>query len=485
MAESVKQKAAKGMAWSLAQRFSVMGIQFLSGIVLARLLTPEDYGAIGMLLIFMVVAEAFMDGGFGAALIQKKNPTQEDYSTIFWWNICMAVILYGVIYAIAPFVANFYHMPILRDVFRVQGLVLFVQALSLVQGNLLRKQLEFKKITIVNIFSSAISFPVTIYLAYLGFGVWSLVIQNLLMGFIPTVIYWCINKWMPSFVFSKNSFRALFSFGIFMFFSHLINEICNNIQGLLIGRFFNASLMGFYTKARSTEKTASICITQALQQVTFPLYSALQDDKNALINIIKQLTQIISFVVFPMMLCLILVAKPLFLLLYSERWLHSVPYFQAFCLLGLSGCLQAINTQAIAAIGKSKQMFGWTMVKRLLGIIMIVLGLLFWGIWGLVWASVVHNWIIYAINVALISKYLKYAFLKQIFWLTPALVLASASFVLVFMLFSFVNLNIYIMGLLEVVCFALLYFVLAYFFRVQSLWIYKEKLFQIFNKEKR
>lgn len=485
MDESVKQKAAKGMLWSLIQRFSSVAIQFISGIILARLLTPSDYGVIGMLLIFMVVAQALMDGGFGSALIQRKNPTQEDYSTIFWWNMGMSLVLYGVMYAISPWVADFYHMPILCKVLRVQSLVLIINALSLVQANQLSKQFRFKKIMFVNMTSSVISLFVTIYLAYHGYGVWSLVFQNLLMAFIPMTIYWCTNKWFPSFVFSKESFRSLFSFGFFIFLTHLINEVCNNIQGLLIGRFFNASMMGYYSKARSTEKLAASSISQALQQVTFPLYSALQDDKKTLVDTVRRLTQYVAFLVFPLMFCLILVAKPAFVLIYSERWIPSVPYFQAFCLLGLSGCLQSINTQTIAAIGKSKQMFGWTIVKRSVGIVMIVLGLVFWGIWGLVWASVIHNWLVYIVNVSLISKYIKCSFSSQIYCLIPVLAIAVVSFSVTYLMCRHIDMNMYLKGGLQILCYVAIYLGLAYLFKLSSFQFYKGKLINFLSRGKK
>ena len=183
------------MVWTTIQRFTQMGIQFISGIVLARLLMPEDYGAIGMLTIFMLVAQSFLDGGFAAALIQKKRPTQEDYSTIFWWNLGMSVVLYFILYVSAPFIADYYRMPILCDVLRVQALVLIISAFSIIQSNQLRKQFKFKKIAIISVSTSIISLTVTIWMAYRGYGVWALVAQGLISSFIPTVVYWLTNKW--------------------------------------------------------------------------------------------------------------------------------------------------------------------------------------------------------------------------------------------------------------------------------------------------
>ena len=190
------------MIWSALQRYSTMLIQFISGIILARLLTPYDYGCIGMLMIFMVLAEAFIDGGFGSALIQKKRPTQEDYSTIFFWNLCMAALLYAVLYFSAPAIASFYKIPLLCDVLRVQGVILFIYAFNIVQRNQLQKKLNFKVLSIVTISTSLIALSVTIFMAYHEYGVWSLVTQHILTALIPALVFWFYIKWRPKLTFS-------------------------------------------------------------------------------------------------------------------------------------------------------------------------------------------------------------------------------------------------------------------------------------------
>ena len=221
MADSLKQKAASGMIWMAVQKYSMMGIQFISGIILARLLTPYDYGCIGMLSIFMVLAEAFIDGGFGSALIQKKRPTQEDYSTIFFWNLFMAVVLYAVLYACAPAIARFYKIPLLSKVLRVQGVILFIYAFNIVQRNQLQKRMNFKVLSIITLISSIIALGVTIVLAHKGFGVWALVTQYILVAAIPAFAFWFIVKWRPKRFFSWASFKELFSFGFYMVFFYL------------------------------------------------------------------------------------------------------------------------------------------------------------------------------------------------------------------------------------------------------------------------
>ena len=283
--KKLKQKAAAGMVWTALQKYSTMFVQFISGIILARLLTPYDYGCIGMLAIFMVLAETFIDGGFGSALIQKKRPTQEDYSTIFWWNLGVAFLMYTILYISAPAISNFYGIPLLCNVLRVQGLVLFIYAFNIVQRNQLKKKLNFKVLSIVTITTSIIALGVTIFMAYKGFGVWALVVQHLITAAIPAIVFWFFIKWRPIRTFSKQSFKELFGFGFYMFLTHLVNHFGQQIQGLLIGKVYNASTMGYYSKAHGVEKLVSNSISKVMTEVTYPLYAEAQNDKKQLGNI--------------------------------------------------------------------------------------------------------------------------------------------------------------------------------------------------------
>jgi len=471
--------------WTTLQRFAGIGIQFISGIILARLLMPEDYGCIGMLVIFMTVATVFMDGGFGSALIQKHKPTQEDYSTIFWWNMGMSVLLYLILFLIAPYVAIFFRMPILSDVLRVQGLVLIFSAISVIQVNQLQKQMQFKKIALVRLFSTIIALAVTILLAYKGWGVWSLVSQHLLLVLIPSVAFCFTNKWLPSLLFSKKSFIELFSFGVFMFLTHIINAVCNNIQGLLIGRYYNAQTMGYYSKGRSVEGMATNSISEALKQVTFPLYAEFQKDLNALAEIIKRMTISVSFVTYPIIFVMILIAKPTFLVLYSERWLESVHYFQILCLAGLGTCLTGLNLQAIAAIGKSKLMFSWTVYKRIASIVMIVAGMWFFGMEGLLWAVVLQSWMNYVVNAYLVSKNIGYNIGKQMLDMLPILLISVAAFLTCICANLLLQTNIYTQAVIDVCIYGAVYFGLSFLFHVEALSSVRQVAASIVRKKKR
>lgn len=456
------------MVWTALQKYSTMFIQFISGIILARLLTPYDYGCIGMLAIFMTLAEAFIDGGFGSALIQKKQPTQEDYSTIFYWNLGMAVLMYAILFVSAPAISRFYNIPLLCDVLRVQGLVLFIYAFNIVQRNQLRKKLNFKVLSIVTIITSVIALSVTIFMAYKGFGVWALVAQNLITAAIPAIVFWFFIKWRPIWTFSWKSFKELFSFGFYMFLSHLLNNISAKIQGLLIGKIYSPATMGYYSKAHSTEGFASSSISSIMTQVTYPLYAEAQNNLKQLTNMIRRLTMTIAYITFPLLFVLLLLAKPIFVLLYSERWLASVPYFQVLCIAGLTICMQAVNLQAIAAIGKSKIMFIWTVIKRSFGIGIIVLGLFLYGMKGLLSGVIIANTLSYFVNIGLVSKYIGYKWYRQIQDFLPIGVVALIAAALSYGVSYLLHLNMYIEGLIVFFIYATIYFGWSLFFKPEA-----------------
>ena len=466
--KNLKQKAASGMVWTALQKYSTMFISFISGIILARLLTPYDYGCIGMLSIFMVLADTFIDGGFGSALIQKKRPTQEDYSTIFWWNLGMAALMYAILFMSAPAIARFYNTPILCAVLRVQGIVLFTHALNLIQRNQLRKKLNFKLLSIVTIIVTIINLGITVVLAYKGFGVWALVAQNLIGSALYSLIFWFYVKWRPSWVFSWKSFKELFNFGFYMFLTHLINNFSGHIQGLLIGKKYNPTTMGYYSKAMGTERLASHSISAIMSQVTYPLFAEVQDNKVALSNMIKRITTSLAYITFPLLFILLLCAKPIFVLLYSERWLQSVPYFQVLCIAGLASCLQSANLQSIAAIGKSKVMLIWTLIKRAVGIGAIVLGLILWGMKGLLMGVIFNSWFAYFINISLVSKYVGYKFWKQILDLLPVAITSIIAAVISYGVGYLLHLNMYPDGLVKFFVYIIIYLGWSFIFKPEA-----------------
>lgn len=465
MPATLKQKTLSGVIWSALQKYATVAIRFLSGIILARVLMPADYGYIGMLAIFIVVADAMVDGGFGSALIQKKDATQADCSTIFFWNIGVSLILYLLLFLFAPLIAQFYNMPLLCPILRVQGVTLLIHGATIVQQSLLRKHMDFKKISIVTTLTCLLSFATTIFLAYKGFGVWALVAQHIITALLPCAIYWIICPWRPTLEFSKDSFHQLFGFGAFMFLNNLVNTLCNNVHELLIGRFFSPTATGYFAKAHSTEMTTSSFIAGVLGQVTYPLYSTVQDDHERLAGIIAQLTTTIAFCTFPFITIIALVADPLFLLLYSDRWLPSVPYFQVLCIGGMAVCLQSVNVFSVAAVGKSRTMFRWTIVRRAICLGVMITLTITNGIYGLLWASVFTSWVIYITNAYMVSVHIGYPLKRQLLDLLPILLLTAFCTLCCLALNHFLHTHIYLKGAIVALAFAAIYWALSALFK--------------------
>ncbi len=455
--DNLKQKAATGMVWSAIQKYSTMAIGFISSIVLARLLTPDDYGAIGMLAIFMSLAEVFIDAGFGSALIQKKNPTQVDYSTVFYFNIGMSIVLYLILFLSAPAIANFYKMPILSKILRIQGLILFIYAFNIIQRNQIRKYLLFKKLSTITIITSVVSLIVTVIMAYKGCGVWALVAQNFIGALIPCIFFWITTSWHPTKEYSWKSFRDLFGFGAYMFLTHLLDTFSQRITGLLVGRWYDAGTMGYYTKASETKKQATLSISGVMIQTTYPLYSTVQDDKERLSNMVKRITSTLAYITVPMLFLLMLIAKPLFVLLFSDRWLPAVPYFQILCIAGMADCLLSVNQQTIAAIGKSKVFFVWAVIKQGMAILLQVLGMIFFGIMGLLIGKVLSSWFSYVINISLVSRHVGYKYYHQLKDLTPFFLVSGISAVVSIYLTSLLELELYYDGLAKATFFVVVY----------------------------
>ena len=296
-----------------------------------------------------------------------------------------------------------------------------------------------------------------------------MVAQQLLVGLLTTLLYWVTSKWRPLLAFSNKSFKELFSFGGFILLSNLFNTFCNNIQGLLIGKVFNASTLGYFTKARRTEGYSSTLISSVLDQVSYPVLSEAQNDKTRMTRMLKLFIGTSAFITFPLMLLLILLAKPLFLFLYSERWLSSVPYFQILCFAGIATCLQNINYFAIAAIGKSKQLFKWTLIKRTIGLFFVVSGLCIYGIYGLLFGTVLSAWSIYLINASLVSKYVGYTLKQQFSNLSLIIVFSLLSFFIAYFSTLMVSSGVYGKGLIRFLIFCSSYIGLSFLFKVEEL----------------
>lgn len=464
---SLQNKTMNGVLWSAIQKVGSIAITFFANVILARLLTPADFGCIGMLMIFISLSNTFIDGGFGSALIQKKNPTRTDYSTIFYWNILLSIVLYGILYVSAPVISTFYKIPLLEDVLKVQGLVLIVNAFGIIQANQLRKQLDFKKISVVEIAAAMISLALAVLAAWRGLGVWSLIIQQISLSTFRTLFYWIMSKWRPIMTFSCKSFKDLFNFGGFILLSNLIGTLSNEIQGLFVGKMFSSSLLGYFTQSYRLEGSMATIISGIIDQVTFPVMAAIHEDKMMLIRTLKRFVQIPAFVCAPIMGLSIVIARPLITLIFGDQWGQCIPYFQILCSAGLAVCLQGASNNSISAIGMSKVLFKWTLFKRSATIIFCVGGILLAGMYGLLWACALGAWFVYVVNAYLVEKYIGYSLLEQVKDVLPFVSLATVVGCIVFYVGTLCSCNEYATALVQVVLYTFLYVFSAFILKFE------------------
>ena len=467
MSADLKQQTIRGLIWSAIEKFGVKIISFLSNIFLARMLSPDDYGCIGMLAIFISISNAFIYGGFSSALIQKKNTTEEDYSTVFYWNLTISIIFYFLLFFFAPVIADFYKIPLLSDVLRVQGIILIINALCIIQITLLKKNLDFKKIASINVISSFLSLVIALICAYLDFGVWTLVLQQLCCGVVSVSLLWVKSNWRPCWVFSKKSFKELFSYGSFQLLSELLNSFVDNVQGLIIGRKFSAETMGYYSQAKKLEEIPTTSISQIVQQVSFPVFSKIQDDKDKLYAAVKKSLSSMNFINIPLMVLLFIIAEPLIVVLFSDKWLPSVPYFRILCIAGIVNCAQSVNYQVVAASGRSKDIFKWNVVKRITGIILIV-GSIKFGVTGILYAMTIGFYFTYIVNAIVATQTTGYTIFAQIKDTLPIMLVSILSAVIPWLIGN-MDFNYIALLCLQVVVFVVSYGILSKIFKIQAL----------------
>lgn len=476
MTDNLGHKAASGAVWATIDRFGTMILQFTVNLILARLLLPEDFGAIGMLAIFIAVSQVLIDGGFGSALIQKKNPSQTDYSTIFYWNILFSGFLYLILFIFAPYIGKFFSMPVLSGVLRGIGLTLIINSIFTLQKIRLQKRLEFKRIAISNLSSYIIGAACAIIMAYHGGGVWSLVAMQIIYGVVFILVLWLITKWTPSLCFSVKSLRELFGFGGYILFANILQETCKNLQGIIIGRKFSATQMGYFSQAYKLDQITSYSIPQVIVQVMYPVYSSLQDDRERLNEIVAMNMRVITFLIFPIIGLLILIAEPLIVFLYGEKWLPSVPYFQVLCVGGFFVCLQNVNFYAVAAVGKSKQLFYWSFYKWGFLLCALIIGMNF-GMYGILWGMVLSNFNIFMVNSLLASNFNGLTVISQLKCIMFSLLMTIVSVIVAYVIWFISKI-----WLISIIIYFAFYFVIGFIIRYKPLFESMELLTRLIHR---
>lgn len=350
---TIKEDSIRGFKWSGLNSVFTTTINFVIGIILARLLTPSDYGIVGMTAIFFSVANIFIDSGFNAALIQKKELKRADASTIFYFNIGVSCLIYTLLFVAAPFIANILQVPILRDIIRILGLHLIFSAFGSVHFILMTKSVDFKTPTLLGIPLTLLQGGFGIYMAYKGYGVWALVYPNLFVSIIRSIAIWLISSWRPLLTFSKESLKEMFSFGSNLAINSILDKLMVEGTSLLIGRFYTLQNLGYYSKGMTLAQLPSTFLFNVVGSVTFPVLAKIQNDDAALKNIYGKYIKILSMVIFFVMFLLIALAKPLVFMLYTEKWENSIIFVQLFCLAFMLYHIHAVNWNLLLVKGRS------------------------------------------------------------------------------------------------------------------------------------
>lgn len=463
--ENLKQKTKKGLYWSAANNIASKGMHFIFSIILARLLSPPDYGVIGMLSIFIVIVQIFVDSGFSKAIITKQDRTQKDLSTAFFFNIGVGVAGYLILFFSAPFISKFYNMPILTSILRVIGLGVVFNSLSIVQGAHFSIKLDFKTPAKISVSCQLITGIFGIWLAYRGLGVWALVFQQVAGGFLVLVLNWYFARWLPTFEFSKSSFIYMWKYGSKVLGAGLLSAAYDNIQPLLIGKFFSSTTLGLYSRAQGFATLPSSNISGILAGVTFPLLSKINNDFERMGFIYRKLLKVSAFIVFPLMIGLASVSAPLVHFLLPERWNGCIPILQILCFSLIWQPISLVNLNLLNAARRPDVVLKLELIKKPLGLLALVISIPY-GVIAMCFANLAICVFAVVLNTILTSKTLAVPFWNQVMDLMPILINSVVMGVCVYVVTYFIRIPS--VSLIFGIMIGVVYYVISsYFFMPQ------------------
>ena len=411
--ETLRNKTIKGVGWSAADAFLGQGITFLVGLVLARILSPDEYGLIGICLIFTTVLNGVVDSGFSNALIRKNDVTDNDYNTMFITNLVISFVLYIGLYFASPFISTFFNKTELTMLVRVLGAVLIINALSITQNTILIKRLDFKTKTKVSFISAFVSGIVGIAMAYAGFGVWALIAQVLTKQLLYTICLWMFNCWRPNFTFNKSSFRYMWSFGSKMMLTGLLDNIWKQLYQVVVGKFYSPATLGQYSRSKEYANIFSANLTAIVQRVSYPALAEIQNDKSRMVSAYRKVIKVTMFATCLCMIFIGAVAEPFIYCLIGSKWHEAATYLPLICLSMSLYPLHAINLNMLQIQGRSDIFLYLDIVKKIIGIAPLVLGI-FMDIYWMLTGSIVIGIISFFLNSYYTGKKLGYSSWMQL-----------------------------------------------------------------------
>lgn len=424
MASDLKNKVVKGSFWNFVENIAQIGVGTVFSIILARLLTPNEFGAVAMLTIFIALSNTLVNSGFGSALIRKPDRTEEDYSTAFYFNVVVGLVCYLLLFFASPYIADFYNLPILSPVLKVFAISVIFNSLCVVQYAQLSIVMDFKTMAKISVIANICTGVVAVILAYFGWGIWALVFQSLTGAFMRMGLLWYYAKWRPHTGFSIDSFKQLFGFGSKLLASGLLNTAYNNIYPIVIGKFYSPAQLGLYSRGQLFASVASDNITAIIERVTFPALSQIQDEEERLAIDYRRLIRLSAFVIFPISLLLAAVASPLISILLTSKWSGCVIFLQIMCLSRMWLPVHALNLNLLKVKGRSDLFLKLEIYKKILGILVLFSTVPF-GLVAMCWGGVVSSILCLIINTYYTRELIGVGFVRQMLDIFPVLLISA------------------------------------------------------------
>jgi len=467
MSLSLREKTSKSFFWVAIDIIGEKILQFFIGIFLARLLLPEEFGILGLITVFIAFSMVFIDSGFSFALIREKYVSETDFNTVFWFNFLFSLFFYILLWIASPYIAIFFKQPLLIIIIKVISLNLVINAIGSIQQVNLKRELQFKQLTIAGVSSKVLSGIIALIMAFKGFGVWSLVVQQVSMNFFRVGFMFFFNKFIPKLVFSKSTFKRLFSFSSKLLYGGIINSIVSNIYPLVIGKFFTIGDVGFFNRARSLQQLPVNTITKIIQQVSLPAFSKIQDEESRFKIAYKKSMQLSVFIIAPILIILIVAAYPLIEFLITDKWLRAADMLRILAIGGIFYPISALNINIIGVKGRSDLVMYSQFIKDGLSLIAVFIGMI-WGILGLVWSFALVGVLSYFINAFFANKVIDYTIKDQVLDVLPIVLIMATSGITAYFSMDLVHTNFQKILIVTIVSF-LIFILLSLIFKIESL----------------
>lgn len=471
---------AKSMVYKTLERYSVLAFQMVVQIVIARILSPEHYGVVAMMMVFISVANIFIHNGFNMAIVQKKKADSRDFGTALFINFLIGLFLYAILFFCAPIISRFYNEPILVDTLRVMSLILPLGSVSSIQTAIATRNMEFKHLFKCHVCGSIISGLVGVILAYLGAGVWALIIQQITNVVVIATVLTIGATWKPKFDFVLDSAKEMFSFGWKLLTAGLINQLYNELNSLVIGKKYSSADLAYFTKGRQFPNLITGGIDSALQSVSLAAFSKKQDDFSYLHSLLYKTITINSFILFPLLIFLAAAAKPITILLLTEKWIQLVPYIQICCIIYIFHPVASIDMQVIAAIGRSDLRLKLEFIKKPIGIILLIIAVPY-GPMAIAISTALTSIISLIIGALACQRVVGYSLVHHFKDIIPAFSIALAMGIIIYF-FGFFELPVLLLLIIQAIVATTVYVLLAKFFRVPGYDTLKAKMLPVINK---